>query len=179
MKLHFWHFLTFSQFKNWFLAIFEITKNGFWLKINNTNVLFAKKNFLLSVKLTNTLIWYMVELHNLVILRMKKISWKIFKKNFFVKLIYLISRVFLAWTFFNFLAHWGCRNVTRNPVPWNSINGMNPNFCHIWWFFKVEYAKKSNQNWRKKVKKSLVQLALSPYFGWFRVVPESPILGTQ
>ena len=27
-------------------------------------------------------------------------------KFFFVKLIYLISRVFLAWTFFNFLANW-------------------------------------------------------------------------
>ena len=26
-------------------------------------------------------------------------------KNFFVKLIYLISRVFLAWTFLNFLAY--------------------------------------------------------------------------
>ena len=27
------------------------------------------------------------------------------KKFFFMKLIYLISRVFLAWIFFNFLAH--------------------------------------------------------------------------
>ena len=27
------------------------------------------------------------------------------QKFFFVKLIYLISRVFLAWTFLNFLAH--------------------------------------------------------------------------
>ena len=27
------------------------------------------------------------------------------RKFFFMKLIYLISRVFLAWTFFNFLAH--------------------------------------------------------------------------
>ena len=51
-------FGSFSQFKNWFLAIFEI----------------AKKNFV---------------------------------KNFFVKLIYLISGVFLVWTFFNFLAHCG------------------------------------------------------------------------
>ena len=32
MKLHFWHFWTFSQFKNWFLAISEIAKNGFWSK---------------------------------------------------------------------------------------------------------------------------------------------------
>ena len=29
MKLHFWQF---SQFKNWFLAIFEIAKNGIWSK---------------------------------------------------------------------------------------------------------------------------------------------------
>ena len=31
----------------------------------------------------------------------------IWSKGFFVKLNYLISRVFLAWTFFNFLAHCG------------------------------------------------------------------------
>ena len=29
-------------------------------------------------------------------------------KDFFVKLIYLISRVFLAWTFLNFLAYCAC-----------------------------------------------------------------------
>jgi len=28
-----------------------------------------------------------------------------FGQDFFVKWIYLISRIFLAWTFFNFLAH--------------------------------------------------------------------------
>ena len=28
MKLHIWQFQTFSQFKNWFLAIFEIATNG-------------------------------------------------------------------------------------------------------------------------------------------------------
>ena len=28
VKLHFWQFYNFSQFKNWFLAIFEIAKNG-------------------------------------------------------------------------------------------------------------------------------------------------------
>ena len=32
MKLHFWQFLTFSQFKNWFLVIFKMAKNGFWSK---------------------------------------------------------------------------------------------------------------------------------------------------
>ena len=32
MKFHFWQFQTFSLFKNWFLAIFEIAKNGIWSK---------------------------------------------------------------------------------------------------------------------------------------------------
>ena len=32
MKLNFWQFETFSQFKNWYLAIFEIEKNGIWSK---------------------------------------------------------------------------------------------------------------------------------------------------
>ena len=32
MNLYFWQFLTFSLFKNWFLAIFEIAKNGIWLR---------------------------------------------------------------------------------------------------------------------------------------------------
>ena len=31
VKLHFWQFSTFSQFKYWFLAIFEIAKSGKWL----------------------------------------------------------------------------------------------------------------------------------------------------
>ena len=47
-------FKTFSQFKNWFLVIFESAKNEIW------------------------------------------------PKNFFVKLIYLISRFFLSWTFLIF-----------------------------------------------------------------------------
>ena len=37
------------------------------------------------------------------------------QKIFFVKLIYLISRVCLAWTFLNFLAH--CVAVTYSRVP--------------------------------------------------------------
>ena len=35
-------------------------------------------------------------------------------KNFFMKLIYLISRVFLAWTFLNFLAYCGLLNTKEN-----------------------------------------------------------------
>ena len=60
-EIAFWQFQSFSQFKNWFLAIFEMAKNGIW------------------------------------------------SKKFFVKLFYLISRVFMAWTFSNFLAY--CASV--------------------------------------------------------------------
>ena len=38
------------------------------------------------------------------------------KKNFFVKLIYLISRLLLAWTFLNFLAHCGILQKKKNFV---------------------------------------------------------------
>ena len=40
MKLHFWQF---SQFKSWFLSIFEISKNGIWSK-----KLFVKLIYLIS-----------------------------------------------------------------------------------------------------------------------------------
>ena len=65
VKLHFWQIPSFSQFKNSFLAIFEIAKNGIW------------------------------------------------SKHFFVKLIYLISRVFLAWTF---LIFWPISSGLRHSV---------------------------------------------------------------
>ena len=40
LKLHFWQF---SQFKNWFLVVFEIAKNGIWSK-----KLFVKLIYLIS-----------------------------------------------------------------------------------------------------------------------------------
>ena len=42
-------------------------------------------------------------------------KWNLAKKNFFLKLIYLISQVFLAWTFLNFLAN--CATTTSDPPP--------------------------------------------------------------
>ena len=58
-------------------------------------------------------------------------------------------------------------------------------FWHIWWFFKVKHVlrhwnfeKLSNMPkiWQK-MKKSVVWLALNPFFGWF-LVPENLISGT-
>ena len=54
-----------------------------------------------------------------------------------------------------------------------------PNFCFIWWFFKVERSKctaaklwkiiKYDKNLAKKEEKPKNGLYKSPFFGWFRV----------
>ena len=81
-------FKLFPQFKNWFLANFEI---GIW------------------------------------------------PKKFFMKLIYLISRVFLAWSFFNFLAHCvlaGCCVVFLASLMRRSLNNIvwrsSKDYDQIW-----------------------------------------------
>ena len=53
------------------------------------------------------------------------------------------------------------------------------NFCHIWWFFKVEHTPKSLRNlekssymhnfWWKMEKNTLFNLPSTPFFGWLWV----------
>ena len=59
-----------------------------------------------------------------------------------------------------------------------------PSVCYIWWFFKMEYTNSAAELWKiirygknsAKMKKSLAQLALKPFFGWFHT-PKNHISG--
>ena len=77
--MHFWQF---PKFKNGFLAIFEIAKNGIWSKKFFREIAFlAVLNFFPVQK------WIFGHFWNC-----KK--WNLAKKNFSMKMIYLIWRVF-------------------------------------------------------------------------------------
>ena len=133
-------FKTFSQFKNWFLAILEIGKNGFWSKWN------------------------------------------------FVKWIYLISRVFLAWTFLNFLPPCYIYNTllvsmvsiffafsffAKNENFWAILRkkrkkSHSTNFAensNFWLVLKISGNHQKWQNFGKKWRKSIFRFS-SPIFRW-------------
>ena len=60
-----------------------------------------------------------------------------------------------------------------------------PKIWYVWWYFKVEGSSKLRKiiqyarNLAMKMHNSLVQLDFSQIFGWFRVLPETPISRTQ
>ena len=79
---------------------------------------------------------------------------------FFVKLIYLISRVFLAWTFFNFLAY--CENCSWFFVKENSIFRIrsSPTHCFFnqkstFWNQENRFLKSKINSWKREREKKI------------------------
>ena len=113
-------------------------------------------------------------------------------KNFFVKLIYLISWLFLAWTFFNFLAHCACfwgksKKVTQIQINWvhlyKSTKMYHFNFIQkshilsrgiflmnfeLYYIHQWVYTNADKFN-LSKVKKSLWSFTKVKEFGWIRL----------
>ena len=140
--MHFWQFQTFPQFKNWFLAIFEIAQNGIWSKKFfpwNWFIWFHEVFCLDFFKFSGPL-WYVVHIRNFKPISQLVATMQIYCPYCYycIKLLYRHESVSIEWfwslSFFNFslratscLVRLGLSEAlevvkTRSKAPWSIMS---------------------------------------------------------